>query len=520
MVARSSAPQSRLRAPRRTAGGPTSVLALALPLLALATASAPSASAPGADVPVNRAALVKELQLPPISLNLNLTFDPRDLRLPVSQTPEPDLAKVRQQLQITDRAPLHLQAARLLVQLGRDQEAAAEFTAAAKGYPQLIASEPKNAMLQAEYAEALLALQEDEKAATAIENALIADDKLAKAYELSADLHLKHGVVAYGQGLPEWMRSHFAAAEEAAQQAVTLAPDDPHAYVMLFLAKWFPAVFELNKSPRSALQNLPRYEEMSELLKKAASLCPTYPRLRQFAIACKLAPFFAAQMLKGLDTPLWGDLNEEQRRVLASCRTEFVAFGNEVVEYRAAALLFAGVAAFMSDDRQGAYDNLRASADADPKSVSGLEVTVALLTKERKWDKAGEVAEEIRRRKPSGKVNAWIGRILAEQGKLKQAQEAFEAAIGFTDATPMANLGLGVVMLKAGAGPLEALLPLRLAWDSSADLPEVALAWTVVLALIGETAEAKRRAKEALTAWPDSEPIQHVAKELGVTANP
>jgi len=40
---------------------------------------------------------------------------------------------------------------------------------------------------------------------------------------------------------------------------VRLAPNDPHPYVMLFVAKWLPMVLELRLDPKSGLSQLGRF---------------------------------------------------------------------------------------------------------------------------------------------------------------------------------------------------------------------------------------------------------------------
>ena len=498
---RSEAPLIKLRPSR-------SALAALCALAAVACVVPALAQAP------NRALLVKELQLPPISLNLNLSFDPADLRIPPAADAEAEVKKLQEQLKANDRPDLHLALAEVFMQQRKDDLALLHYEAAATGYQKLAQADSKNAADHLGYAQALLALGDDEGAAEAIERGLVLDDKLWKAYELSADLHSRHAVLAYNQGFMDLMNSHLAAAEEAATEAVKLGPDDPHPYVMLFLAKWLPAAFELHRDPHSGLANLPRYEEMSELLRKAADLAPHYPRLRQFATACKMAPFFTAQMLKGLSAGIWKDLDQAQQRVLSSCRDEFLALSNEAPDYRGSALLFTGVSAFMMDDRPAAYEYLAASAQADPQSTSALEIHIAFLTQERKWPQALELAQELVRRKPSSKASTWVGRIQSEEGRLKEAEEAFRSAAGLADATALANLGLGVALLRNNANPLDALVPLRTAWERAPDQPETWTAWAAELSLVGETAEAAKRLQEALVMWPDNQPLQHVAALL------
>ena len=470
----------------------------------------------GAHCAVNRAVLVRELQLPKISLNLNITFSTSDLRIPISTDPEADITKVGKELETSDRPELHLRLARLLSEARRYEESGVHFRLAIGGFSKLLEKEPKNARAHQQYAEALIAMGEDEEAAVHIEKALILDASLWRAHELSADLHAKHAVLAHNQGMRELMRSHLAAAEEEAKEAVRLAPEDPRPLVMLFVTKWLPAVLELRLDPTSGLRQLGKFEEMSEILKKAAELAPTHGKLGHFAISCKLTPFFTAQMIKGLDAGIWGDLDEQQRRILTSCRDEFVALARATPELRSRALLFAGVTCFMMDDPKAMYEHLRAAADADPEGAYALEATIGFLAHEGKWAQAQEVAEEVRSRKPSGKAHTWIGRIYAEQGKWKQAEEAFRLAMSYSDSVGLANLGLGVALLKSNANPMEALIPLRTAWEQGRNEPEVLLAWGIVLALVGEVEEGKKYVQEVLLMWPPSPSLDRVAREFGI----
>lgn len=465
---------------------------------------------------LNRAVLVRELQLPRIALNLDVTFSTSDLRIPISEDPAADIEKAREELKAGDRPDLHLRLAKLHAALDQYEEMSSQYQAALDGYEALLKQEPGNARAHCEYAEALIAVGADTEAAVHIEDALIADETLWEAHELSADLHAKHSVLAYQQGMMGLTQGHLAAAEAEAEEAIRLAPERPDPYVMLFMTRWLPAVLALREGPASGLDRLGEFEAMSEVLKKAAARAPTYQKLRLFAIACNLTPFFTAQMVKGLDKGVWEDLDEPQRRVLTSARVDLLALGLEIPELKAECLLFAGIASFMMADRDGLHENLRASADAAPEGTSALEAMVGFLTHEEKWAEALVVAEEIKQRHPSGKAHAWVGRICAEQKKWKPAEEAFRVATTYDDAIDIANLGLGVVLLKRGADPLEALMPLRTAWEHGQGQPDILLAWGVVLALVGEVDEGRRYVARALMMLPDSPGRDALAREFGI----
>lgn len=460
--------------------------------------------------------LIDGLQLPRINLNLNITFSTGDLRVPESADPQGDIAKLMEQVKLGARPDLHLKLARLYLAIGRGDEAASQFQLAAAAYSRLLEQDGKNAQARVEFAEALIALGDDERAADQIEQALILNENLAKAHELSADLHAKHAVLAYNQGQDGLMRAHLEAAEMEAAEATKLSPQDPRPLLMLFVVRWLPAVFELRDNPQSGLQKLSAYEDLSGTLQKAATLAPEVPRLRQYAIACRLLPFFAAQMVKGLDKPLWGELNENQRRVLSGCRADYLALARDVPELKADALMFAGVTSFIIGDRAALYQQLQEAADADPTRPDALEVTVGFLAHEGKWSEALQAVEQIRKRRPSARAYTWQGRIYAELGQWEQAETAFRVATSYPDADNTAYLGLGVVLLRSGAGPAEALGPLQVAWEKGEDEPEVLLAWGVALALIGEVEEGKRYVSHALSLWPPSPALRPLALEFGL----
>lgn len=460
--------------------------------------------------------LIDGLQLPKINLNLNITFSTGDLRVPESEDPQKDIANLLEQVKLGARPDLHLKLARLYLLVGRGDEAATQFQLAAAAYSRLLEQDPKNAQTRVEFAEALIALGDDGGAAEQIEKALVLSENLAKAHELSADLHAKHAVLAYNQGQDGLMRAHLEAAEAEATEATKLSPQDPRPLLMLFVVRWLPAVFELRDNPLSGLQKLSTYEDLSATLQKAATLAPEVPRLRQYAVACRLLPFFAAQMVKGLDKPLWDELNDNQRRVLSACRADYLALGQDLPELKPDALMFAGVTSFIIGDRATLYQQLQESAAADLKRTDALEVTVGFLAHEGKWSEALQAVEEIRKRRPSARAYIWLGRIHAELGQWEQAQTAFRVATSYPDADNTAYLGLGVVLLRSGAGPAEALGPLRAAWEQGQDEPEVLLAWGVVLALIGEVEEGKRYVSQALSLWPPSPALRPLALEFGL----
>jgi len=391
-----------------------------------------------------------------------------------------------------------------------------QYRVAVDGYAKLLEQEPGNARLHQEFAEALVAVGEDEDAARHIEEALILDENLWQAHELSADLHTKHAVLAFNQGMWDLTQSHLESAEAEAEEAMRLADDEPRPCVMLFLAKWLPEVMALQADPMSGLGKLGRFEELGELLKTAAALIPSYPKLSKYAIACKLTPFFTAQLMDGLEVGIWAKLDEQQRRILTSCRDELITLSETQASLKAEALLFAGISAFMMDDRKGMYEQFRASADAAPDSVVALETTVGFLAYEKKWALALKTANEIIERRPSGKAYAWIGRIHAEQRKWKLAEEAFRVALTYDDAEGIANLGLGVILLKSGAEAAEALGPLRTALEELPGQREVLVAWGVALALIGETDEARKYIIRALPMFPPSPGRDVIAKEFGL----
>lgn len=465
---------------------------------------------------LNAKVLIDGLQLPKINLNLNITFSTGDLRVPESADPQGDIARLLEQVKLGARPDLHLKLARLYMMVGKGDEAATQFQLAVAAYGRLLDQDPKNAQARVEYAEALIALGDDENAADQIERALILDENLAKAHELSADLHAKHAVLAYNQGQDGLMRAHLEAAELEATEATKLSPQDPRPLLMLFVVRWLPAVFELRDNPLSGLEKLSGYEELSGILHKAATLAPEVPRLRQYAIACRLLPFFAAQMVKGLDKPLWGELNDNQKRVLSGCRDEYLALAQDLPELKADALMFAGVTSFIMGDRTALYQQLQDAANADPKRTEALEVTVGFLAHEGKWSEALQAVEEIRKRRPSARAYTWQGRIYAELGQWEQAETAFRLATSYPDADSTAYLGLGVVLLRSGADPAEALGPLRTAWEQGQDEPEVLLAWGVVLALVGEVEEGKRYVSQALSLWPPSPALRPLAREFGL----
>jgi len=492
---------SRPRPPRYWPAGLLGIMAIAL-------------CAPG--FALTRAVLVRELQLPPISLNLNVTFATSDLRLPPSKTPEEDIKKLTEQLKAEGKPDLHLQLGRLLLWVGRFEEAAVQYRLAIGGFDKLLEQQPENAEAHQQLAEALVALGDDEGAVAHIEEALVLDEKMWTVHELSADLHAKHAVLAYNQGMTLLMQNHLAAAEAEAAEAMQLSPKSPRPHIMVFLAKWLPAVIRLRENPMSGLTELGKFEELSEGLKKAASLASDYPKLQQFAIACKLTPFFTAQMAQGLDKALWPDLDEPQRRVLSTSRDELIALSQAEPTLKADALLFTGVTCFMMGEEDAMYQRLAEAAEVEPKSTTALETMVGFQSYQKKWAQALKTAGAIVERKPSGKAYSWVGRIQAEQRRWKPAEEAFRTALSYDDSLGIANLGLGVVLLRSGAEATASLLALRTAWEHLQDMPEAVLAWGIQLGLIGEVQEGKRYVASALSVMPDSPGTQALAKEFGL----
>ena len=122
----------------------------------------------------------------------------------------------------------------------------------------------------------------------------------------------------------------------------------------------------------------------------------------------------------------------------------------------------------------------------------------------------------MNKRSTSGRILVWIGRIYGEQGKWKPAEDSFRQAATMADEVPMANLGLGVTLLKTGAPVSDALVPLRTAWEKGANEPEVLLAWGVALALNGQLIEGRDYVRQALAQWPPSPGLDRVAKELDI----
>jgi tetratricopeptide (TPR) repeat protein len=503
-------------APRRRRDGTCPVRAVAaLPCRWLALASlCLLASTPG--WALNRGLLVKELQLPKIALNLNVTFSTDELRIPSSATPQADLEQVDKALQQADTPDLHVRRAHLLEDLGRAREAMADYRAALQGLAQTITRDSHDAKAYGLLSEMLLATGDEAGALTCVEEALILDDKLPGPHDVSANLHVRQAVAAAGQGDAELAGFHFRAAEQEATAASRLAPADPHPIITRFLAKWLPLVMALQQDPRSGLAQIAKFEEISESLKPAARLAPSYPRLRAIAIICKLTPFFTVQMVSGLDTAIWQTLDDAQKRVLTSCRDELVALAAEVVALRSEMLLYAAIADWMMDDRKAAYQCLRAAADAEPARTGALETMVGLTAYEGQWPQALPLVDEIRRRRASGRAWVWSGRTQAEMGRWKPAEKAFIEATKYPDAVAMANLGLGVVLLHNNAAPSQALAPLRVAWEKAPDEPEVLYAYGVALALSGKLDEGRGYVSHALDLWPATPALQRVARELGI----
>jgi tetratricopeptide (TPR) repeat protein len=465
---------------------------------------------------LNRGVLVHELQLPRIALNLNVTFSTDELRIPSSATPQTDLEQVDKDLLKADTPTLRLRRAHLLEDLGRAREAADDYRAALQALAQAITRDSHDAGAYALLAEALLATGDEAGALTCIEEALILDEKLPGPHDASATLHIRQALAAAGQGDAELTSYHFRAAEQEATTASRLAPADPHPIVTRFLAKWLPLVMALQQDPRSGLAQIAKFEELSEALKPAARLAPHYPRLRAIAAICKLTPFYTVQMVTGLDTALFTTLDDPQKRVLTSCRDDLVALAAEVVALRSEMLLYAAIAEWMMGDRKAAYQRLRAAADAEPARTVALEAMVGLTAYEGQWAQALPLAQEIRRRKASGRAAVWNGRILAEMGRWKPAEQAFIEATKYPDAVAMANLGLGVALLHNNAAPSQALAPLRVAWEKAPDEAEVLYAYGVALALVGKLEDGRQYASQALGKWPATPALQRVARELGI----
>lgn len=468
---------------------------------------------------LDQAVLIRELQFPSISLDLDVSFPIRDLRIPPSTDPERDIAALNKQLETQDRSELHLELARLLLWTGQYEMAVVHYRVATDGFLKLIETEPRNAAAHQSLAEILIALGEDEDAAGYIETAFVLDEKLWQAHELAAYLHAKNGVHAHDAGMEWLMQSHFAGAESEGRRAVELAPGEPLAHVALFLAKWLPLLIALREDPTSGLKRMAEFEEASELLYRAASLAPAFPHLRQHAVSCKLAPFFAAQMVRGISDPLWPTLTETQKRLLTSCRDEYMQLAQASPDLKARVLLFAGIAEFMMADRKVMYQRFREAADANAQDAAALQTMVGFLVHERNWPEALKAAEELMQRSPSGLSYTWLGRIYGEQAKWKQAEEAFRVALSYPDVRGIANLGLGIVLLKSGADPATALPVLYSALQILPEEPEVVLAWGVVQAITGQQEKGARNVARALAVLPPSPGRQAVAQQFGIQLN-
>ncbi len=465
---------------------------------------------------LNKALLVRELQLPNITLNLDISFPARAVRIPPSADPESDIKALYERLKEEDTPSLHLQLGRLLLWTSQTEEAVIQYRLATDGFTKLLEQEPDNAQAHQEFAEVLLAIGEDEEASLHIEEAFVLDGTRWQAHELASYLHAKHGVLAHNSGVQWLANEHFASAEVEARAAAKLGPKEALPYISLFLSKWLPALLELRADPTEGLKDLGTYEEISELLQTGAALAPTYPQLKQYAISCKLAPFFAAQMVKGIGATLWADLDEQQKRILTACRDEFLELGQTDPRLRSNALLFAGVANFMMDDKPKMYEAFQQAADGDPEGTAALETMVGFLANDREWVKALEAAEVIMQRQPSGTAYSWIGRIYAEQKKWSQAEKAFRVALSYDDVQGIANLGLGVVLLKSGAEPDKARVPLQIARYELAGQPEALMAWGVLLVLEGDEEGGKRYVNRAVALLPASPGRDAVAKEFGI----
>lgn len=465
---------------------------------------------------LNRGLLVKELQLPRIALNLNVTFSTDELQIPLSATPEADLAATEAELAKGEAAELLARRAQLMQDLGRAEEAGAEYRKALDALVRAITIDPRNAKAYALLAEVLLAVGDEPGATACAEEALILDDKLAGPHEVSARLHLRAALQASGRGETELAGLHFRSAEQEAALASRLAPNDAQPVATRFLVRWLPLVIALQQDPRSGLAQIAKFEETSEALKAAVALAPHYPRLRAVAIICKLTPFFTVQMVTGLDVGLWKTLDAPQQRVLTSCRDDLVALAAEVVEMRSEMLIYAAIAEWMMDNRKATYQRLREAANAAPNETAALETMVGLTAYEGQWTQALPLAEELLKRKTTGRTWVWIGRIQSELARWRPAEQAFAEATRYEDAQWMANLGVGVVRLRGNAAPTEALAPLRAAWEKAPDEPEVLYAYGVALALTGDLDQGRRCVAQALEQWPATANLQRVAKELGI----
>lgn len=465
---------------------------------------------------LNRALLTKELQLPKIALNLNVTFSTEELEIPVSATLEADLAATEKALEGGATPELQAKRARLLEDLGRRDEASASYRLALDELVGVITREPTNAAAYALLAQVLLAVGDEPGATACAEEALILDDKLPGPHEVAARLHVRQALSASGQGEAELAALHFRSAEQEASLASRLAPRDPEPVVTRFLVKWLPLVMALQQDPRSGLAQIAKFEETSEALRAAVALAPHYPRLRAVAIICKLTPFFTLQMVSGLDVGLWKGLDAPQQRVLTSCRDELLALAAEVVEVRSEMLIYAAIAEWMMDNRKAAYQRLREAANAAPNETAALETMVGLTAYEGQWTQALPLAEELLKRRTTGRTWVWIGRIQAEMGRWRPAEQAFAEGTKYADAEGMANLGVGVVRLRSNAAPTQALAPLRVAWEKAPEEPAVLYAYGVALALSGDLDQGRKHVRQALDQWPAAASLQRVAKELGI----
>ena len=99
---------------------------------------------------LDRGVLVEALRLPPITMNLNVTFATSELKIPLAKDPAAEVTATRAQLAEDDRPSLHLRLGKLLTSLGRTEEAGAEYRIALQGFSELVEKKSDDAMSHAQ----------------------------------------------------------------------------------------------------------------------------------------------------------------------------------------------------------------------------------------------------------------------------------------------------------------------------------------------------------------------------------